>query len=375
MRALSLAAPLLVALASAAGAQSSGPTLEMMNGGGADDPAAARIAAAAGTLQAKFGTGQPKTTLSMQQVPQGIVALRFFAYAGDPGTQHAFLAGTRDPAVCHLRLPPGFQRAQLAELIGRCEDNIGMRGGPAPKSAGTRTTARPRSAAHEMAVPNSHPENWAAAEGVYFYRGTSFGYGGMMIMTFRPVVLFRDHSYYEIDEAPLEDLDLARERAARPTRFGRWTQQGSTFTLIDDKGRGHDYAMGTGNFFKTYPASGAAGLAGSYANVSGGGNSAVGGTTGYLADSRMNFSPDGSFTTGQSVAFSQSPEQTGVSITARSRNPVKSAGRYATDRYTLTLSTPDGRQQRQFFCFASDGRTGAIDRGMIFIGDSGYTLK
>lgn len=39
-------------------------------------------------------------------------------------------------------------------------------------------------------------------------------------MTYVPVILFKDGSYYEIDDAALEDVDLAAARAAHPNLWG-----------------------------------------------------------------------------------------------------------------------------------------------------------
>ncbi|QJU59912.1 hypothetical protein HL653_21120 [Sphingomonas sp. AP4-R1] len=362
---------LLFGVASAVAAQSGGPTLEMVETGATATTASARIAAAARTIQAgRLGIGRPLGPLGQKSVAGRFITSRLYAFPGDPGGGHAFLTGASGTAVCHVRIPKGTTPSRLATFIDGCVGRLGDTAGMAASPVG-RTA---RNAARED-IPNSHPENWRAVSGVYFYRGVSFGYGGAMIITFRPVVLFTDSSYYEIDDAPLEDIDLPAERAAHPKRFGRWTRRGATFTLFDEKGRGHDYAMGTGNFFKAFPATERSGLSGSYSSVSGGGNNAIGGTTGYLADSRMNFTPDGAFTTGQSVAFSDTGAQSGVATTMRSRNPVRTAGRYSTDHYTLTVTQSDGRQLRRFFCFASDGSTGAIQTSMIFVGDNGYTQK
>ncbi len=84
----------------------------------------------------------------------------------------------------------------------------------------------PPVAAEPPAEPR-HAANWAAVEGVYFRSTTGVGVGGMVVIEFEPLILFRDGSYYEIDDAALEDVDLAAERAATPRRFGRWTRSGT----------------------------------------------------------------------------------------------------------------------------------------------------
>lgn len=209
----------------------------------------------------------------------------------------------------------------------------------------------------------SHAGNWQRVEGVYFKSYTSFGVGGMMIQDFEPVVLFRDGSYYEVEGPALEDVDLAASRAANPRAWGTWRRQGATFLLTDDRGRTEDYRLQQGSFFKAYPAEAIGGkLARPYKRISGGGNSALGGTMAIAAQTNLAFSPDGSFSTDSSAGA------VGANVAASSRRR-GGVGRYRIERHTISFVDPRGATRREFFALGSEGATPRVDSDMIFIGD------
>jgi len=209
----------------------------------------------------------------------------------------------------------------------------------------------------------AHAANWQKVEGVYFKSYTTFGVGGMMISDFEPVILFRDGSYYEVEGEALEDVDLAASRAAKPRIWGRWRKQGSTFLLTDSKGRTEDYRLQQGSFFKAFPAEAAGGrLSRPYKRVSGGGDSAMGGSMAIATLSNFTFAPDGRFTTGSSMGAS------GANVAAYSRR-APTPGRYRIERHTIMLTGPDGRSRREFFAIGSQGTSPRLDTDMIFIGD------
>lgn len=213
------------------------------------------------------------------------------------------------------------------------------------------------------ASAGAHAANWQKVEGVYFKSYTTFGVGGMMISDFEPVILFRDGSYYEVEGEALEDVDLAASRAAKPRIWGRWRKQGDTFLLTDEKGRTNDYKLQQGSFFKAFPAEAAGGkLSRSYKRISGGGNSAIGGTMAIAAQTNFTFAPDGRFTTGSSMGA------VGANVAASSRRN-GGPGRYRIERHSITLTGPDGRPRREFFALGSQGTPARPDADMIFIGD------
>ncbi|SEP50682.1 hypothetical protein SAMN04487843_13914 [Methylobacterium sp. ap11] len=218
-----------------------------------------------------------------------------------------------------------------------------------------------------------HAANWAAVEGVYFRSTTGVGVGGMVVIEFEPLILFRDGSYYEIDDAALEDVDLAAERAAKPRRFGRWTRSGDSYVLTGTGGKPQDYRLQNGSFFKAYPAeAGVRTIARSYRRMSGGGNTAMGGDVMIAVSNRYDFRSDGTYGRGGSTGATNSGATSGVSSAMSRRRPPE-GGRYGLDRHTLTLTGPDGRSRRLFFAYGSQEDPPQPDREMAFIGGSVFT--
>ncbi|VWX54251.1 DUF6683 family protein [Novosphingobium sp. 9U] len=243
-----------------------------------------------------------------------------------------------------------------------------------PASAGNRPSAR--TAPVPAGVAPLHPENWKNVEGVYFRSAFTFGVGGMMVQEFEPLVLFRDGTYYAIDEAALEDVDLAAEHAAKPGHFGKWQKTGARYTLVDDDdkdGRSDPVALQDGQFFKAFPAEASGGkLAATYSRVSGGGNTALGGDVIVGGRTDLTFSPDGSFGRKGSGGGMNTGATSGVGVSVHGSNA--SAGRYQIKNYTITMTQPDGRTERKFFAFGSQKTPPALDADMMFLGDRVYVI-
>lgn len=281
---------------------------------------------------------------------------------------------------------PAPQRQQLSDAIAAEAQQIlktDLRAvtltpqGFKPKLAGAAGAAPGRTSPAAPALasaPPSHPENWKAVEGVYFRSAFIFGVGGMMVQDFEPVVLFRDGTYYAIDDAALEDVDLTSERARRPGDFGQWRKSGNSYTLVDndDKdGKSDPMALQDGRFFKAFPAEAAGNtLAKTYSRVSGGGNTALGGDVIVGGRTDIAFSPDGSFGRKGGGGAMNTGATSGVGVTVSGRNA--SAGRYQIKNYTITMTQPDGRTERKFFAFGSAKTPPALDTDMMFIGDRVY---
>jgi len=235
--------------------------------------------------------------------------------------------------------------------------------GFSPANGASDGTSTPAKGAASAAPAGAHAANWQKVEGVYFKSYSTFGVGGLMIQDFEPVILFRDGSYYEVEGDALEDVDLAASRARTPGAWGRWRKQGATFLLTDNKGSTNDYQLQQGSFFKAFPAESTGGkLSRRYKRISGGGNSAMGGTMAIAAQSNFTFAPDGRFATGTSMGA------VGATVAASSRRG-GGMGRYRVERHSITLTGPDGRPRREFFAFGSQGTPARLDTDMIFIGD------
>lgn len=324
----------------------------------------ARILAAFDALQAGLGIVRPGPPPASTAGPGRVYTQAARSFANDPGYVHLLFTTDAAGAVCHLRAPPGqATRDALPAVMNRCAAELAQ---PAPAAA---LPAPPAAAA---AVPALHPGNWDGVEGIYFRSLPGTGVGGMMVFSFRPMALFRDGRSFELDDAPLEDVDLAASQRARPVHWGRWTGGGSSFVLMDERGRPHGYELQQGQFFRAFAAGPGGTLSGTYKSVGGGGNSAMGGEMSILFSNRITFGRDGSFTRGSSMAAVGNGSQSGVGIAAGNSRNMPAPGRYALDRHTLVLRLPDGRQERRFFAFASSHTPPVISRDMIFIGGTAF---
>lgn len=236
---------------------------------------------------------------------------------------------------------------------------------PLPAASPPQAAAAPASAGE-----GRHAANWETVDGVYFKMFQGFGVGGMLTLDYEPVVLFTDGTYYEVEGAPLEDVDLAASRRAEPSNWGRWARNGNSFTLTDWEGDADTLDLQDGQFFKAF-ASDADGnrLSQSYERISGGGNTAFGGELMIVSQSELNFAPDGRYSKESFGGAMSSGAQSGTAMTAGSNRRTAGIGRYTLDRHTIILTEPDGTSTRQFFAFGSGGTPPELDRDLIFVGD------
>lgn len=292
--------------------------------------------------------------------------LQSAAFRDAPTRMMVYMTHTDRPGVCEAAVPIASAGRSARAIAVACRTALAeLGGGKAP--APTATAAPPPA----KAAPAAHAGNWSKVAGVYFRSTTGFGAGGMVTVAFEPLILFNDGSYYEIDDAALEDTDLAAERAAHPRRFGRWTGGGTRFVLTGTSGKPQDYQLQQGSFFKAFPA-GAAPLAGPFKATGGGGNAAMGGDVFIMTQSILNFGAGGRFTTDRFAGAMNSGNTTGVASTVRGGG--KGGGTYSVDRHTLTLRHADGKTERRFFAFSSHKTPPQVDKDMIFVGDTAYVL-
>ncbi|MGU3538041.1 hypothetical protein [Methylobacterium sp. A54F] len=290
------------------------------------------------------------------------------------GWQAAKRAGTLPRFLATL--PSDVLAPATLRTLALTDAGLVPRAGPAraaaPVAAAPTRAARAIPPEPDLPAVPRFPENWTAVEGVYFRAAYGLGVGGMMILRFEPLILFRDGTSYEVASAALEDVDLPAERVAKPRRFGCWTRAGDTFALTDDRGRAESYKLQDGSFFRAFPAGAGETVARSYRNLSGGGNTALGGDVMIAVSNQYDFRADGTYGRGGSVGATNSGATSGVGSAVSSRRAPE-GGRYALDRHTLTLTAADGRVRRLFFAFASHGDPPAIDRDMVFVGDAAFT--
>lgn len=335
--------------------------------------APARSAAALDAAAARHG-GILQRAKPITSTVEGIpFHLQSAAFRDAPTRMMVYMTHTDRPGVCEVAVPLAEAARNARAVALACRAALaGLGGGSAPAGAATAPTATVAATPPVNAGPSAHAGNWSKVAGVYFRSTTGIGGGGMVTIAYEPVILFKDGSYYEIDDAALEDVDLAAERARYPRRFGSWTGGGNRFVLTQTGGKPHDYELQQGSFFKAFPA-GAARLAGPFKATGGGGNAAVGGDVFILTQSMLNFGPDGRFSTSRETGALNSGNTTGVGSTVRAG--ARGGGTYSVDRHTLTLRHADGKTERRFFAFASAKTPPQVDTDMIFVGDTPYLLE
>jgi hypothetical protein len=233
--------------------------------------------------------------------------------------------------------------------------------------AASTTWAQPTRSDPRSAITSEASRAADGIETVGFYTKTGYGYGGMVTYTPTPIVLFKSgDALYNIAALQLPG-DLAAHRAAHPKDWTKWRRTGSAIEVVGKKG----WERISYNKTMDRLAPGFT-LAGSYRNLSGGGNLAAGGTFGMASWKDLTFDAAGNFATGggTGVSDSGSVQSAGSKAsTVISTRLAAQRGRYEIAGYTLTLSYSDGHVERRMIV-ADPGNTKAI-----WLDGQGYTKQ
>src|SRR6185503_3393920 len=135
----------------------------------------------------------------------------------------------------------------------------------------------------------------SAIKGVVINMEYGMGVGGMMIAEYRPYLLLQNGSIYKYPKAAPYDLDVAASRAAEPTKWGTWKQEGKTLVVtLPEKG-----VMKTERWDKHWfwarPATANEKMKGGFKTIGGGGNTALGGNSMIVVASNITFNTKGQF--------------------------------------------------------------------------------
>lgn len=162
------------------------------------------------------------------------------------------------------------------------------------------------------------------------------GYGGAMVLKYRPIVLFTDNTY-------TTDTDGAVN--GKGTIAGRWRERGGRITLIAPDGKERQERTVPG----PRPAKPRQTLSGRYSSFSGLGGGGTG-TTAVVAWSGFDFAGDGTVSIGGGSGSSTPASDANASVVTRSQAKPKTA-RYALDGYTINFRFDDGSVRKQLFYF------------------------
>lgn len=233
---------------------------------------------------------------------------------------------------------------------------------PEKTSARKQSTKAQEGPAYERAGAGPRPDS---VLGIYLRLIPQLGYGGMVVMNYVPMVLFKDGTVFEDYDVPLPDFDVAAARKARPDSWGKWRKKNGGIEYQNNKG-----VWETTSWVGPLPgAKPGERLSGRFSSFTGGGNTATGGGTAYAISSSLSFYPDGRFTADQNVSMVTSGSASNAGVVANSRNGKE--GTYTLSNYAITLKYNDGRVVRHTFVYMDKkGRKDAF-----YLSGTPYTKK
>lgn len=182
-------------------------------------------------------------------------------------------------------------------------------------------------------------------------------------ISFEPIVLFKDGTYFEIGEEALSEVDISQSKITDANLWGRWTRNGTIFTLTNEENKSYQYDLDSGNWFVAFPYNPKIKLIGTYEEVSGGvyGNGLMA-----LFSSKLTFLDDKHFThakNGGVTAYGSSAW----------KNDEKS-GVYHIKGNEISLSYNNGATIKLSFAIGAEGDN-VIDTDMLFIGGKAYVIE
>lgn len=158
------------------------------------------------------------------------------------------------------------------------------------------------------------------------------GAGGAFYFLPSPVIVFKDGSLCEDIDFLTEGLDAASHQAKYPNSWTKWRMENGVRQIQNSKGEWDD--IGYGEEYAPLPKGTT--FTASFTNTSGGGDTALGGSTITLALSRIEFLADSRFVQGKYVGASSAGTTIGSA-------PADQQGSYEIEGYLLTLRYDDGR--------------------------------
>jgi hypothetical protein len=196
-------------------------------------------------------------------------------------------------------------------------------------------------------------------DGIYIHLSYTLGYGGGVVMKYDPYLLLKDGTIYRNLLKPPKELDIEKSRQAEPKMWGRWQKSGNSIIVEWHDGKRETWDK---HWHIARPARKAERLKGRFSSMTGGGNTAMGGTFSIAVFNDYAFSDDGRFTRGGAVGA------TDTSLAAGGKTG-ESRGTYVIDDYTIELRLDNGKVERLVFYFYPDSDD------VIGIGNKVFVLK
>ncbi|OQD43625.1 hypothetical protein BUL40_03150 [Croceivirga radicis] len=182
-------------------------------------------------------------------------------------------------------------------------------------------------------------------------------------ISFEPIVLFKDGTYFEIGEEALSEVDISQSKITDVNLWGKWTRNGTIFTLTNEENKSYQYDLDSGNWFVAFPYNPKIKLIGTYEKVSGGvyGNGLMA-----LFSSKLTFLDDKHFTHAKNGGVTAY----GSSAWKNDEN----SGVYHIKGNEISLSYNNGATIKLSFAIGAEGDN-VIDTDMLFIGGKAYVIE
>ena len=228
-------------------------------------------------------------------------------------------------------------------------------------TGGGRAPVQATAGARVPVIAARGPLKQSQIVGLFLQQGYTTGVGGMMIVEYNPILLLRDGSARRDLEIPPLDINLASDKRAHASDWGRWTRKGKKVVVRWPRGSSDEFETD----LKTRPARPGQTIKDRFASMGGGGNTAMGGGVMTFYSNEYTFASNGSFLSGSSGGGSNNSDAGSVTAMSNSKN----AGRYRLDGHALTLRFNDGRVVRRLFYFYPDSYHVIGIGNSTFIGD------
>lgn len=239
----------------------------------------------------------------------------------------------------------------------------------ADAETGTRTTATTRPKNSRLPSPTTAPGKGLSPpeiSGVMLHSETGIGVGGMVLILWKPFVFLKNGTMYAYPDINPYDLDVPKSKQQEPEKWGTWKINGKIVTVTRGSKNGTPSKVEewkSGWWAWASPAGANEKLNASFNSLSGGGNTAMGGSTMTVSSSNITFNNNGQFTYESTGGGSYSGS--GANVTAYSSK--NKAGTYKLDGFSIELKYNNGTTTRQCFYFFDN------DKRVFGIGNRAYT--
>jgi hypothetical protein len=190
-------------------------------------------------------------------------------------------------------------------------------------------------------------------KGVVINAESGIGVGGMVIIEYNPYLLLQNGSVYRYPIVAPYDLDVAASKKVEPTKWGTWKLEGKTMVVtLPQKGVMKTERWDDDWFWAKAPTANEK-IKGAYETISGGGNTAMGGTTMVFSSRNIKFNEKGQFTMQKAAGGSNADFDVSTSAYSNSN----AAGTYKLSGYSIEMRYNNGQVVRKLFYFYPDSRT------------------